>query len=147
MIQWLAVFYCLVFVCVPCSSPFLSGSQLLVLLILPNIYAMVFISLGRRPRLQRCRFPPLFSRLSQPAFLASFTPKFPAHPRVSCRSPPLYRPQPYGVQTFFGFFSDYLLSRMESLPDVVDELISTFACYQKDHKGGTRTLLLICFNF
>lgn len=32
--------------------------------------------------------------------------------------------------------ADYLLSRMESLPDVVDELISTFACYQKDHKDA-----------
>ena len=124
-----------------------SNPNICIYIIIAKYYAMGFISLGRRPRLRRCRFPPLFSRLSQPAFPASFTPKFPAHPRVSCRSPPLYRPQPYGVQTFFGFFSDYLLSRMESLPDVVDELISTFACYQKDHKGGIRTLLLICFNF
>ena len=128
--------------------------------------AMVFISPGHRPPVWKCRFPPLFSRLPQrphfpPPLLRGFSPipgftpipGFPPipgvpHPRVSRTSGPLlYRRQPYGFQTFFGFFSDYLLSRMESLPGVVDELISTFASYQKDHKGGPRTLLLICFNF
>lgn len=33
------------------------------------------------------------------------------------------------------FFLDYLLSRIDSLPGVVDELNSKFASYTQDHKG------------
>lgn len=37
----------------------------------------------------------------------------------------------------FFFFSDYLLSRIESLPGVVDELNSKFTSYQQDYKGAS----------
>lgn len=33
--------------------------------------------------------------------------------------------------------SDYLLNRIEGLPEVVDDLNSKFASYQRDHKGGS----------
>ena len=158
-----------------------------VAIIIAKCYALVFISLCRRPPLRKCRFPPLFSHLSQQALPASFTPgsptpllrgfqpipgfspfpEFPAHPSLGLPPSPGFpsisgfTPIP-GVtpfprflvhlrpvislnltvsELFFGFFSDYLLSRIENLPGVVDELILTFTSYQKDHKGG------ICFNF
>ena len=110
-------------------------------------YAIVFFPLGYRPPLSKCRSRPCFPIFHSVSRLL--------YSRVSCPSPGFpHIPAFLSLSTlrcpnviFFGFLSDYLLSRIESLPSVVDELNSTFTSYQKDHKGGTQTFMLTCFNY
>ena len=151
VVQRLVIFYSFGIVSVPCSSPFLNGFQLLVLFLLPTDilrYGFIF-SKSQTVTLE----VPLFSCPSFAAFYSvshllysgvfrpspglPLSPGFPHIPAFPAHPCPFIALNLTAFKRIFGgFFSDFLLSRIESLPGVVDDLNSTFTSYHKDQKGG-----------